>query len=145
LSIDGVAHSHLKHSATTEAIIGTFYEVYNELGHGFLECVYQEAMSIALHARGLSVEREKTVDVVFRNQIIGIFRTDLVVDETVIVELKCARAIDGNHESQLLNYLKATQYEVGLLLNFGTKAQFRRMVFEKARSQYRVASHNAVL
>ena len=125
----------LKHAALTDTIIGSFYDVYNELGHGFLESVYREAMIIALMRKDLQVEREKSVAVRFGGEVVGVFRTDLVVGNSVIVELKCARTIDSNHEAQLLNYLKATQYEVGLLLNFGTRPQFRRMVLETARKR----------
>jgi len=125
----------LKHSSITDAIIGAFYEVYNELGHGFLESVYREALAFVLAKRGLSVEREKTVTVKFRNTTVGVFRTDLLVGNAVIVELKCARSLDPVHEAQLLNYLKATQFEVGLLLNFGTRPQFRRMLLDNARKQ----------
>ena len=133
----------LKHFAVTQEIIG-FYEVYNELGHGFLESVYREAMIVALRSKNLVVEREKTVNVEFRGRIVGVFRTDLVVDNCVVVELKCARTIDSNHEAQLLNYLKATRFEVGLLLNFGVKPQFRRMIWETARCvSQRAASHES--
>ncbi|HEY4899379.1 MAG TPA: GxxExxY protein [Terriglobales bacterium] len=125
----------LKHAGLTDVVIGAFYDVYNELGHGFLESVYREAMIVALTQKGLSVEREKSVQVRFRGEVVGLFRTDLVVANSVIVELKCARTIDSNHEAQLLNYLKATQYEVGLLLNFGARPHFRRMVLETARKR----------
>ena len=125
----------LKHAELTDIIIGTFYDVFNELGHGFLESVYREAMIVALMKKGLAVEREKSVEVRFRGQPIGVFRTDLVVCDRVIVELKCARTIDSNHEAQLLNYLKASPFEVGLLLNFGTRPHFRRMVLETARKR----------
>lgn len=125
----------LKHAGLTDTIIRSFYDVYNELGHGFLESVYREAMVAALKENGLPVEREKSVEVRFRGEVVGVFRTDLVVANSVIVELKCARTIDSNHEAQLLNYLKATQYEVGLLLNFGTPPHFRRMVLETARKR----------
>jgi GxxExxY protein len=125
----------LKHAGLTDVVIGAFYDVYNELGHGFLESVYREAMIVALTQKGLLVEREKSVQVRFRGEVVGLFRTDLVVDNSVIVELKCARTIDSNHEAQLLNYMKATQYEVGLLLNFGTRPHFRRMVLETARKR----------
>jgi len=125
----------LKHAELTDAIIGSFYYVFNELGHGFLESVYREAMTVALTQRDLAVEREKSVEVRFRGEVVGIFRTDLVVANKVIIELKCARSIDSNHEAQLLNYLKATEFEVGLLLNFGTRPQFRRMVLETARKR----------
>jgi GxxExxY protein len=117
----------LKHSKVTEAIIGSFYEVYNELGQGFLESVYREAMTLVLRSNGFTVEQEKTVEVRFRGQVVGLFRTDLVVENAVIVELKVARGLDAVHEAQLLNYLKATRFEVGLLLNFGNRPQFRRM------------------
>jgi len=125
----------LKHAELTEMIIGSFYDVFNELGHGFLESVYREAMIVALTQKDLAVEREKSVTVGFRGQVVGHFRTDLVVADRVIVELKCARTIDSNHEAQLLNYLKATRFEVGLLLNFGTRPHFRRMILETARKR----------
>ena len=117
----------LKHSNLTDAIIGSFYEVYNELGQGFLESVYRQVLTFVLHSKGLQAEQEKTVEVLFRGQTVGLFRTDLVVENAVIVELKVARALESAHEAQLLNYLKATRFEVGLLLNFGNRPQFRRM------------------
>ena len=91
-------------------------------------------MLIALRAKSLHVEREKTVTVRFRDEIVGVFRADLIVDSSVIVELKCARVLESSHEAQLLNYLKATDFEVGLLLNFGARPTFRRLVFETARA-----------
>jgi GxxExxY protein len=127
----------LKHSAITDAIIGTFYEVYNEMGQGFLESVYREALAYLLAAKGFAVEQEKAVTVTFRGRTVGIFRTDLLVNNSVIVELKCARALDSAHEAQLLNYLKATQFEVGLLLNFGNRPQFRRMLLDNAHKKAR--------
>ena len=117
----------LKHADLTDLVIGCFYDVYHELGHGFLEPVYPESMVVALRQKGLSVEREKTVEVSFRGAVVGIFRADLVVNDTVILELKTARTIESAHEAQLLNYLKATKYEVGLLFNFGPRPQFRRL------------------
>lgn len=116
----------LKHADLTDLIIGCFYDVYHELGHGFLESVYRESMIFALQQKVLSAEREKTVEVSFRGAVVGIFRADLVVNDTIILELKTARTIDSAHEAQLLNYLKATEYEVGLLFNFGPRPQFRR-------------------
>jgi GxxExxY protein len=95
-----------------------------------LESVYRDALAFDLLSRGVSVKREKTVQVTFKSQVVGIFRTDLVVEGLVIVELKCARTIDRTHEAQLLNYLKATEFEVGLLLNFGMRPQFRRMLLD---------------
>ncbi len=127
----------LKHSSITDAIIGAFYEVYNEMGQGFLESVYREALSCVLEQKGCSVEQEKAVTVSFRGRTVGIFRTDLLVNNSVIVELKCARALDSAHEAQLLNYLKATQFEVGLLLNFGNRPQFRRMLLDNTHKRSR--------
>jgi GxxExxY protein len=117
----------LRHAELTEAIIGSFYDVYRELGHGFLESVYREALVIALAQKGMQAEPEKTVQVSFRGNVVGVFRTDLVVNDKVILELKTARAINSDHEAPSLNYLKATEYEVGLLFNFGPRPQFRRL------------------
>jgi len=133
--------SQLRHSEITKPIIGAFYEVYNELGHGFLESVYREAMIIALREKGLDVEREKTVTVRFRNETVGVFRADLIVGSAVIVELKCGRVLDSSHEAQLLNYLKATGFAVGLLLNFGARPAFKRLVFETARLRFAPLGH----
>jgi len=136
-SLKTAGNSKLKHADITEAIIGAFYDVYNELGHGFLESVYRDALAVVLLSKGLSVEREKPVQVRFRGQTVGLFRTDLVVQQSVIVELKCARTLDRVHEAQLLNYLKATEFEVGLLLNFGTRPQFRRMLLDNNQRKIR--------
>ena len=122
--------SGLKHFAVTDTVIGAFYDVYNELGHGFLESVYREAMIVALRSKNVPVEREKTVDVEFRGETVGVFRTDLLVENCVVVELKCARTIDSNHEAQLLKLPEGDWIEVGLLLNFGVKPQFRRMILK---------------
>ena len=125
--------SDFKHGELTRKILGVFYEVYNELGHGFLESVYQEAMVIALRQAGLRVERQIPLKVMFRGEVVGEFRQDIVVERAVILELKAASAIDSVHEAQLLNYLRATALEVGLLLNFGPKPQFKRMAFANER------------
>ena len=120
----------LKHRETTEKILKGFYEAYNELGHGFLESVYEKALSIVLAGYGLQVERQKDISVSFRGQQIGDFRADLVVNDKVIVEIKAVRTLDSAHEAQLLNYLKATGIEVGLLLNFGQKPEFKGQVLK---------------
>lgn len=130
----------LKHRELTEKIIGTFYEVYNELGFGFLESVYEEAMLIALREKGLNVEQQVSVPVWFRGKNIGNFEADLIVDNSVIVELKAVRTIDDAHIAQLLNYLKATEVEVGLVLNFGHRAEFKRKVFDNQRKKNAVNS-----
>jgi GxxExxY protein len=121
------------HSELTDRIIKQFYDVYNELGFGFLESVYEEAMTRALRTAGLAVKRQAVVPVLFRGEQIAEFKADLVVSESVIVELKAARTLEPSHESQLLNYLRATTVEVGLLLNFGPHPQVRRLVFSNQR------------
>ena len=130
--------SSLKHADLTEKIIGVFFDVYNELGHGFLETVYEKAMCVALDEAGVVVEQQVPISVWFRSVRIGDFRADLIAERKVLLELKAARNIDLAHEKQLLNYLRATDLEVGLLMNFGAKPEFRRLVFENARKEIRV-------
>ena len=127
----------LKHSELTEKIIGVFYAVYNELGYGFLESTYAEAMVIAFEDAGLKVAREVSVPVWFRGRKAGQYFADLLVEGTVLLELKTAKQIDSSHEAQLLHYLRATEIEVGLLLNFGARSQFRRLLFDNPRKQIR--------
>lgn len=125
----------LKHHELTEIIIGTFYEVYNELGFGFLEPVYENSLVSALRAKGLHVRQQAPVEVWFRGKIVGEFKADVVVEEKVILELKSVRIFDESHKTQLLNYLRATEIEVGLLLNFGHRAEFKRMAFDNKRKR----------
>ena len=125
----------MKHAELTEKIIGVFFEAYNELGHGFLESVCEGGMEIALKQAGLRVERQVPIHIWFRGHQIGIFYADLLVEGLIILELKSARAFDPAHEAQLLNYLRSTNIEVGLLFNFGLKPEFKRMVFENARKK----------
>ena len=122
-----------KYKDITDIILKSFYEVYNELGDGFLESVYENALYIVLTGYGLCVERQKNISVFFRGNIIGDFKTDLIANEKVIVELKAVRTFDPAHEAQLINYLKATNIEVGLLLNFGRKPEFKRFVYDNKR------------
>ena len=122
-----------KHGQLTEKIIGVFYEVYNELGHGFLESVYEGAMLIALIESGLKTANQVPTPVWFRGRMVGDFKADILVERAVILELKAARALESAHEAQLLNYLRATDIEVGLLLNFGVKPQFRRLAYDNDR------------
>jgi GxxExxY protein len=111
----------------TGKIIAACLEVSNELGCGFLESVYQNALLIALQEKGLRVESEHALSVIFRGRTIGEFYADLLVEETVIVEIKAVSALTENHKAQILNYLKATGIEVGLLVNFGSpKMEWRR-------------------
>lgn len=117
---------------TTNAILGGFYSVYNSLGFGFLESVYTNALIICLTRAGLRVDQQTPFEVFFRNQSIGVYRADLVVESTVIVEIKAARTIIPQHLFQLRNYLRASNLRVGLLLNFGEKPQFRRVVWTRS-------------
>lgn len=130
------APTRYKHSELTEQIIGAFYAVYNTLGYGFLEKVYVNAMLIELQRHGLKVVREFPITVYYAGQVIGNYFADLVVSDLVIVEVKAAKAILPEHEAQLLNYLKATPYEVGLLFNFGPKPQQIRRSFENNRKEW---------
>ncbi len=120
----------LKFSHITDKILRAYYNVYNRLGYGFLERVYENALIIELRKEGLFVERQKPISVYYDDIIVGNYFADLVVENSVIIELKAAEGLVPEHEAQLLNYLKATKIEVGLLLNFGPTAQFKRKVFD---------------
>ncbi len=113
----------------TSKIIECFYRVYNTLGYGFLEKVYENALKLELEKSGLFVERQKPIKVYYGSEVVGEYFADLYVNDQVIIELKAAEAICEEHEYQLLNYLKATGVEVGLLLNFGKKPEIRRKIF----------------
>ena len=121
------------HDDLTRKIIGVFYDVYNELGPGFVESVYRDAMRIALIQAGLTVMTEAPIEVRFRGTVIGTFRADLIVNGAVLIELKTCEALSREHESQTLNYLKATEIEVALLMNFGPTARFKRFMMDNAR------------
>ncbi|MBF8282940.1 MAG: GxxExxY protein [Chloroflexi bacterium RBG_16_63_12] len=122
-----------KHKEITEKVIKAFYAVYNALGYGFLEKVYVQALVIELQNLGLEVARNVAITVFYAGQAVGEYFADLVVADRVIVEVKAARTFAPEHEAQLLNYLKATPYEVGLLLNFGPKAEIKRMAYDNDR------------
>lgn len=123
----------LLHADITELIIKAFYNVYNQLGYGFLEKVYEKAMLMELQKLGCEVEAQVPIEVYYDDQLIGKYSADMVVNGLVILELKAASALLEEHEAQLLNYLKATNMEVGMLLNFGPTAEFRRKVFTNSR------------
>jgi GxxExxY protein len=123
----------LKHQNLTDNLIKIFFQVYNELGYGFLEKVYQNAMYIELKNSGYFVEAHKQLKVMYKGVEVGEYYPDLIIDETIIIELKAAEYLVVEHEAQLINYLKATDIEVGLLFNFGKKPEFRRRIFETAR------------
>jgi GxxExxY protein len=127
-----------KYSELTEQIIGIFYEVYNELGFGFLEKVYEEAMAVAFKERGINFQRQVPIPVWFHGQIIGSYDADLVVNGVVLLELKACKGLDPSHEAQLIHYLRSTEIEVGLLLNFGPRPQVKRLAFENERKKISV-------
>lgn len=124
---------NLKHSEITGKIIKAFYKVYNTLGYGFLERVYENALASELEQMSLSVLQQAPIKVFYHEKEVGEYFADLIVENCVIVELKAVESLVQIHEAQLLNYLKATKIEVGLLLNFGAKAEYRRKVFANAR------------
>jgi len=127
----------LQHGELTEKIIGVFYDVYNELGYGFLESVYEESLVIVLLETCLKVERQLAIPVWFRGHQVGQFRGDILVEGKVLLELKSTRTLEAAHEAQLLHYLKSTEIEIGLLLNFGSRPQFRRLLFDNHRKKIR--------
>lgn len=120
------------HEAITRMIIGAFYEVYNTLGYGFLEKVYENALYIELSRIGLKCEQQKEIRVHYKNQIAGLYYADILVEDMIILELKTAEELHQKHELQLINYLKATNKEIGLLLNFGPKPTFQRKVYSNS-------------
>jgi GxxExxY protein len=113
----------------TEQVIGVFYDVYNELGTGFLESVYENALALALRDVGLEVTQQSPLNVEFRGHLVGEFRADLLIERRLIVELKAVSQIAAAHEVQLVNYLRASGLPVGLLLNFGNRPQFKRRIY----------------
>jgi len=130
--------SKLLYPELTEKIIGVYYDVYNEIGQGFLESVYSNCMQIALTQAGLVVQREVLIPVMFRNHDVGQFRADLLVEKLILLEFKAVQALDRCHVAQVLNYLRATELEVGLLLNFGaSQPQLKRLVFENVSKKIR--------
>jgi len=122
-----------KHTSITELIIRGFYAAYNNLGYGFLEKVYGNALAIELRKLGLEVIQEARIQVCYDGQVVGEYYADLLVADAVVVEIKATAALREEHEAQLLNYLKATPYEVGLLLNFGPKPEMKRKAFDNSR------------
>jgi GxxExxY protein len=130
-----------KHSDLTEQIIGSFYTVYSALGYGFLEKVYVNALMIELRQRGMNANDEFKINVYYSGQQIGEYYADLIVNDLVILEIKAVKNLADEHEAQLLNYLKATPYEVGLLLNFGPKPETKRRSFDNTRKEWWVAQN----
>lgn len=129
-------NENYQHSEVTQLILKAYYKVYNTLGYGFLEKVYENALRLELNAMGLSCSAQQPIDVFYGSEKVGLYFADLVVNNCVIVELKAAVGLVSEHEAQLTNYLKATNIEVGLLLNFGTQPQHRRKVFANHRKTH---------
>lgn len=119
----------LLHQSITNTILKVYYEVYNELGYGFLKKVYQNAMYLELKDRGLKVESQKQIKVYFKKQLVGEYYSDLLVEDKVIVELKATELLMNSHIAQTINYLKATPIEIGMLLNFGAEPEFKRLIY----------------
>lgn len=125
--------SSLLRADVTEHIIDSFFDVYRGLGFGFLEAVYANAIAIDLGIRGRRVSREVPVEIHWKGVSVGTYRFDLLVDECVVVEVKSTKGLSEADERQLMNYLSATNIEVGLLLHFGPTPKFRRLVFSNSR------------
>ena len=120
----------LLHAELTDKVLKAFYKVYNSLGYGFLEKVYENALALELQGENLLVQKQLPIEVFYNEQKVGQYFADLVIDGKVIIELKAAEGLREEHEYQLINYLKATEIEVGLLLNFGKEPQFKRKIFQ---------------
>lgn len=132
--------NNYKYSELTDLIIKAYYIVYNKLGYGFLERVYENALLIELSKLGLKCIKQKPISVYYDGLIIGEYFADIIVNDVVIIELKAAESLCTEHECQLVNYLKATDIEVGLLLNFGKKPEFKRKVLT---AEYKILiNHN---
>lgn len=127
---------NLLYKDLTDIILKTFYEVYNQLGYGFLEKVYQNALLIELKSKGLEVIPQKKIQVYYKGNRVGEYYADLMINNSIIIELKAADYIVEEFENQLLNYLRGTDCELGILLNFGKKPEFRRKVFENKRKKF---------
>ena len=123
-----INHSILPNHELTSVILGCCFDIMNELGTGFLESIYKNALFISLHQKGLLIEVEKSFEVYFREQKIGYYKADLVIEKSVIVELKCCKSLLPEHQAQLINYLKAANLDIGLLVNFGSKkVEYKRV------------------
>lgn len=122
-----------KHAEISEKMINAFYKVHNELGFGFSEKVYQKAFGIALREMGMKVAEQVPIRVYYHGEVVGEYFADILVDDVILLELKAVSEIIEEHEAQLLNYLKATEIEVGYVLNFGKSATFKRKVFDNVR------------
>lgn len=133
-----------KHADVTDKVLRAFFKVYNTLGYGFAERVYENALAIELKRSGLQVEKQKGITVYYEGEVVGDYVADVVVNGVVMLELKAVRTSTEEHEAQLLNYLKATPVEVGLLLNFGEKPEHRRKIFDNDRKGSLTWHHSSI-
>jgi GxxExxY protein len=129
--------TNLLHKKITDDILKVYYDVYNQLGYGFLEKVYQNALYFELKSKGYKVEAQKQIKVYFKNQLVGEYYADLLIENKIILELKACEVLMNVHIAQLMNYLKATEIEVGLLLNFGEDPEFKRIIYTNDRKNNR--------
>ncbi len=125
--------TEILHKELSESILKVFYDVYNELGYGFLEKVYQNAMYLELKSQGFKVEPQKQIKIYYKNELVGVFFADLLINDLIILELKACDSLVKAHYVQTLNYLKATNIEIGLLLNFGERPEIKRLIFTNNR------------
>jgi GxxExxY protein len=134
----------MKHEELTNQIIKAFYKVYNTLGYGFLEKVYLNALYIELIKMGLKIDKEKRVLVYYEGHVVGDYNADLTVEDTIICELKTSESLYEGDENQLINYLKGTEIEVGLLLNFGKKPEIRRKVYDNDKKSWFTTTYRPI-
>ncbi|MES2546039.1 MAG: GxxExxY protein [Bacteroidota bacterium] len=125
--------TNLLHKSLSNTILKIYYDVYNELGYGFLEKVYQNAMYLELKSLGYKVEAQEKIKVYYKSQLVGEYFADLIIEDLIIIELKACECLRDEHKAQLLNYLKATKIEIGLLLNFETTPEFKRSIYTNDR------------
>jgi GxxExxY protein len=137
-------HETLFEEALTRRIIGAFYDVYNALGYGFLESVYRRALEREIVDRGIHVVREAAAEVRYKGSVVGVFRADLLVESRVVIELKACRKLEPAHPAQVINYLRATDLEVGLLLHFGPRPAFQRFIATNTHPGARKLRHPSV-
>ncbi len=128
------------HAEITDKIISAFYIVYNTLGYGFLEKVYENSLVIELKQAGLNVLQQQNIRVYYENQVVGDYFADIIVNDQVILEIKTAEGLREENRAQLINYLKATDKEIGLLLNFGKTAEFKRVIFTNDRKEIKTTN-----
>ena len=135
----------LLHADLTQRILKAFYQVHYELGHGFPESVYSASLAAMLIELGMDVQREYPIGVYFHGIVVGSFRADMVVESKVIVEVKAGLHLDQSAEAQTLNYLRSTEMEIALLLHFGPRASFKRLIYTNERKSLRVNSAPSVM